>query len=239
MSQIFYSQIDFNLQDELNARGVAGISDRSEAALRYMTEKIANVSVTAYEGNKRDKNKIVHVLGGRTVIGPAYQPGGPDGFLTDKTYTLEEARWVTNANSVSNSANITATISSSKSEVTNRSKRLPPFITQASIQVNDNSKGTTNKATINITIPDPGRDLNYMESIYARPGRYCLVRIEHPDSALLSFPSIGILSLMSSLAILSFISSKSFSSSSYASCNLAVNIDCKRGAIASSRASLA
>jgi hypothetical protein len=191
MSQIFYSQIDFNLQDELNARGVAGISDRSEAALRYMTEKIANVSVTAYEGNKRDKNKIVHVLGGRTVIGPAYQPGGPDGFLTDKTYTLEEARWVTNANSVSNSANITATISSSKSEVTNRSKRLPPFITQASIQVNDNSKGTTNKATINITIPDPGRDLNYMESIYARPGRYCLVRIEHPDSALLSFPYTG------------------------------------------------
>ena len=83
MSQIFYSQIDENLQKELNARGRAGVTDRSETALRYMTEKIANVSIIAYDGNKRDKNKIVHELGGRTVITGQYQPGGPDGFLTD------------------------------------------------------------------------------------------------------------------------------------------------------------
>jgi hypothetical protein len=69
---------------------------------------------------------------------------------------------------------------------TNTSYRIPPFITQASLQINDNSKGTTNKATINITIPNPDRDLNFMESVYARPGRYCMFRIEHPDSALMT-----------------------------------------------------
>ena len=58
MSQIFYSELDKNLQEELNARARAGVGDRSETALRYMTEKVANVSLTAYEGNKRDKTKI-------------------------------------------------------------------------------------------------------------------------------------------------------------------------------------
>ena len=57
MSQIFYSELDKHLQLELDARARAGNGDRSETALRYMTEKVANVSVTAYEGNKRDKTK--------------------------------------------------------------------------------------------------------------------------------------------------------------------------------------
>lgn len=193
MSQIFYSQIDENLQKELNARGRAGVTDRSETALRYMTEKIANVSIIAYEGNKRDKNKIVHELGGRTVISGQYQPGGPDGFLTDRTYALKDSRWVINQDSL-RSAQLSGNTGSLRTEdktttsriVTDRSKRTPPFITQASLQINDNSKGTTNKATINITIPNPDRDLNYMETIYARPGRYCLLKIEHPDSALMT-----------------------------------------------------
>ena len=78
MSQIFYSEIDKNLQKELDARAGAGKTDRSETALRYMTEKIANVLITAYDGNKRDKDKIVHTLGGRNVIGEEYMPGGPN-----------------------------------------------------------------------------------------------------------------------------------------------------------------
>jgi hypothetical protein len=46
MSQIFYSQVDTNLQQELLRRAGAGKTDRSETALRYMTEKIANAQVT-------------------------------------------------------------------------------------------------------------------------------------------------------------------------------------------------
>jgi hypothetical protein len=198
MSQIFYSELDKNLQQELNARANAGVGDRSETALRYMTEKVANVSLTAYEGNKRDKTKVVHELGGRTVLTGEYLPGGDNGYLTERTYTLGESRWLVNEPgyglSRAEAANIyqynvddiTANESITAKTYTNKSYRIPPFITQASLQINDNSKGTTNKATINITIPNPDRDLNYMESVYARPGRYCMVRIEHPDSALMT-----------------------------------------------------
>jgi hypothetical protein len=204
MSQIFYSEIDKNLQKELDARARAGKSDRSETALRYMTEKVANVSVTAYEGNKRDKTKIVHELGGKTVLSGEYLPGGDSGYLTERTYTLGESRWVgedqgfsfgrdADANNYQyDIKNITANQSITTETFTNTSYRIPPFITQASLQINDNSKGTTNKATINITIPNPDRDLNFMESVYARPGRYCMVRIEHPDSALMTRDTTGV-----------------------------------------------
>jgi hypothetical protein len=198
MSQIFYSELDKNLQQELNARASAGVSDRSEAALRYMTEKVANVSLTAYDGNKRDKTKIVHELGGKTVLTGEYLPGGDNGYLTERTYTLGESRWVAtnqgfgfsrdaDANNYNyNVENFTVNETVTAQTKTNKSYRIPPFITQASLQINDNSKGTTNKATINITIPNPDRDLDFMESVYARPGRYCMVRIEHPDSALMT-----------------------------------------------------
>lgn len=205
MSQIFYSEIDKNLQKELDARARAGIADRSETALRYMTEKVANVSVTAYEGNKRDKTKIVHELGGRTVTVGEYLPSGDNGYLTERVYTIGESRWVANSTGVEVSGNpvvgepFTATTDQTRRSIvdpatqqfktetkTNKSYRTPPFITQAALQINDNSKGTTNKATINITIPNADRDLNFMEAVYARPGRYCLVRIEHPESALMT-----------------------------------------------------
>jgi hypothetical protein len=204
MSQIFYSEIDKNLQKELDARARAGKADRSETALRYMTEKVANVSVTAYEGNKRDKTKIVHELGGKTVLSGEYLPGGDNGYLTERTYTLGESRWVGEDQGYSlsrdaeankyyyNGYEITANQSITTETKTNTSYRIPPFITQASLQINDNSKGTTNKATINITIPNPDRDLNFMESVYARPGRYCMVRIEHPDSALMTRDITGV-----------------------------------------------
>jgi hypothetical protein len=197
MSQIFYSEIDKNLQKELDARARAGVVDRSEKALRYMTEKVANVSLTAYEGNKRDKTKIVHELGGRTVTTGEYLPGGDNGYLTERVYTLGESRWVANGFDGGETQwypaynQKTFIVDSSEQEFktetkTNKSYRIPPFITQASLQINDNSKGTTNKATISITIPNADRDLNFMESVYARPGRYCLVRIEHPESALMT-----------------------------------------------------
>jgi hypothetical protein len=192
MSQIFYSEIDKNLQQELTARAGAGVVDRSETALRYMTEKIANVLITAYQGNKRDKDKIVHTLGGRNVIGEEYMPGGPYGFLTDRVYTLGESRWAINSTDTIFHGNIQETTFVSaqnriKNETkTNTSKRIPPFITQATLQINDNSRATTNKVTLNITIPNPDRDLNFMESVYARPGRYCMVQFEHPDSALMT-----------------------------------------------------
>ena len=51
MSEIFYSEVDINLQRELNARAAAGRYDRSEKAIRYMTEKVANVQLTTFSDN--------------------------------------------------------------------------------------------------------------------------------------------------------------------------------------------
>ena len=53
MSEIFYSQVDVNLQQELDARALAG-HRRSTADLNYMISKVANVLITAYQFNSKD-----------------------------------------------------------------------------------------------------------------------------------------------------------------------------------------
>ena len=62
MSNIFYTQVDKHLQEELNARGRSGFSDRSTNSLNFMLGKIANVQLTAYEGND-SKSKVVREYG--------------------------------------------------------------------------------------------------------------------------------------------------------------------------------
>jgi hypothetical protein len=185
MSDIFYSQVDANLQRELELRAAAGKTDRSDRALRYMTEKIANVRIVAYEGNRRDDTKEVHELGGKTVSSGEYLPGGEYGYLSNRQYSLSDTRWV----GVVDSSATTATaleITNTKNAINNESYRVPPFITSAEISINDNSQGLTNRATLNITIPNPTRDLDFIESIYARPGRYCMVVFEYPETALMT-----------------------------------------------------
>ena len=58
MSNIFYSNVDRNLILELNARGLAGKTDRSTSALNFMLGKIANARVTAYSGSSSQTNTI-------------------------------------------------------------------------------------------------------------------------------------------------------------------------------------
>lgn len=202
MSEIFYSEVDINLQRELNARAAAGRYDRSEKAIRYMTEKVANVQLTAYaEGGKRDKTKEVHTLGGKLVREGEFLPGGDYGYLSERPYTLTSTRWAARSEegwgyNSTDPVQYNRQISGidqhdTSTDLNNNSYRIPPHITSADFQINDNSKGTTNKATINIMIPNVERDLNFMESIYARPGRYCLLEIEHPDSAIMTQPLLS------------------------------------------------
>jgi hypothetical protein len=194
MSQIFYSQVDPNLQQELTRRARAGKTDRSETALRYMTEKIANAQIIAYDGNRRDDNNIVHRLGGKTVLSGEYLPDGDYGFLTTRPYTLQTTSWV--ADVQNNSVKVES--ENIKEKLDNTSYRIPPFITGVELAINDNSRGLTNKATISITIPNPERDLDFMESTYARPGRYCALTIAHPDSALMTREIPGIFGFLDS-----------------------------------------
>ena len=177
MSNIFYSNVDPNLQEELNARGLAGKTNRSTEALNFMLGKIANVRLTAYAGSNaltEVANGRWAVLGGETVREKEFLPDGPLGFLTDRS--------VTTSNIV-----ISGDAAVLKEDVAiNTLKRVGPFITAVDVTVGDHSLGLLNKATISITIPNPDADLEDVESIWFYPGRYAKIEIQYPDSAVIT-----------------------------------------------------
>jgi len=160
---IFYSQVDLNLQAELDARGKAGRFDRSNASLNYMLEKVANVEIIAMKNQKHvdltndDDKNILHRLGGKSVRSGQYLPTGNNGFLTERVTKVTDPQ-----------------LPSGSANVINSSYRIAPFITSAEMKFADHSAGPSgyvNEVTVNIVIPNPDRDLDFMESVYARPGR--------------------------------------------------------------------
>jgi hypothetical protein len=80
MSDIFYSQVNRKVAQELDLRGDAGKTGRSNDQLNYMLSKIANVELTAYKGFIQD-DEILGVLGGRNTRSTSFLPSGPDGYL--------------------------------------------------------------------------------------------------------------------------------------------------------------
>jgi hypothetical protein len=90
MSDLFYSQVNKAVQDELNARGNAGVR-RNTADLAYMLEPIANVELTAYTGDVPiPGTEIIDTkLGGNLVKGKDYLPSG---YLSVPDNTQDVAR---------------------------------------------------------------------------------------------------------------------------------------------------
>jgi hypothetical protein len=177
MGDIFYSQVDANLQTELNARGRSGFYDRTTNGINFMLEKIANVQIIPYKEQDRVDAIPSAILGGTSLQRGEYLPSGPDGFVTDRKYNYTERE-------INNEGNI---VNKTKEPRTNSSRRIPPFITSLEIAIGDNSNGLLNTATVNITIPNPERDLNFIESVYFRPGRAASIKIEHPQSSIVSY----------------------------------------------------
>ena len=178
MSDIFYSQVDANLQLELLARAAAGKGNRRTKDINYMVSKIANVAITPYDvtyvtGSNADNQQAVSekipiteaILGGAGVRQGEYLPTGPRGFVTDRIYSI-----------TGSDGNATSR--------TNTSKRIPPYLTGLEVSIGDDSMGMMQTATANVTIPNPGRDLDYFESVYLRPGRNVKIYIEHPNTAI-------------------------------------------------------
>ena len=178
MSDIFYSQVDANLQLELLARAAAGKGNRRTKDINYMVSKVANVAITPYDvtyvtGSKADNQQSVSekipiteaILGGAGVRQGEYLPTGPRGFVTDRIYSITD-------------------LDGKIDQRTNTSKRIPPYLTGLEVSIGDDSMGMMQTATANVTIPNPGRDLDYFESVYLRPGRNVKIYIEHPNTAI-------------------------------------------------------
>lgn len=184
MSNILYSNVDKNLISELNARGLAGKTDRSTAAIDFMVNKVANVRVIAYSGSSSDTTpqEPFSVLGGETVRQGRYLPNGPDGYLSTKTYTTS---------SIVFSADGSTVKSQSSDKIVDETYRTGPFISEVTVNIGDHSMGLLNKATVNISIPNPTRDLEDVESTWFRPGRFSRIEIQHPISTVLTAQETG------------------------------------------------
>ena len=177
-TNIFYTSVDPNLQTELNARGRSGISrNPSTNDLQFMLEKIANVEIVAYEGNNIT-TKEVGTLGGSEVRGGRYLPTGEDGFLNDaRKYSTTTSEWDSTTNRF---------IDVIKNDNKDQSRLIGPYITAVDVTTGDHAMGIYNNATVNITVPNPMRDLDTIEDIWLRPGRYIAIVIVHPKSAIIS-----------------------------------------------------
>lgn len=156
MSDIFYSQVEPQVANELRARAAAGKNRRSDKELQFILGKVANISIEAYEqdfllsSNRSDQQPMANgVIGGRTVTNSSFLPTGPAGYLN------------------------------------NVSRRIPPVITAGSISISDASLGALNEATVNILVSDINGFEDF-ERVFLRPGRNVIMRLEHPESAVLT-----------------------------------------------------
>lgn len=196
MSNIFYSQVDSAVQLELNARGNSG-KNRTTNDINFMVGKIANVQLTAYKSGSADPNYVISglgTLGGSSVRSGRYLPSSPnEGFLTNPTYTVTQ---------IKDDADGNAYLDSTK-KLTDYSRRIGPIITAVSIDIGDHSMGLLNKATVNMTIPNPTRDLDTFEEIWLYPGRYVKIDIEHPNSAIITGAETNLISTSSLFGSLS------------------------------------
>jgi hypothetical protein len=175
---IFYSQVDGAVQTELNARGNSG-KNRTSRDIDFMVGKLANVQISAYNSGSADPQNLIAepygTLGGTKLTTGRYMPSGEGGFLTEPTYIVT---------SIDTNKAGQAVLKQDKK--TDTSRRIGPYITQVSIDIGDHSMGLLNKATFNITIPNPTRDLDGIENTWFYPGRYVKLEIVHPETAIIS-----------------------------------------------------
>lgn len=192
---IFFTEVDKNLQAELNARGRAGFRDRGNASLDYMLGKVANVQVTAFEGSGSNSPVVkAGILGGTQPRTSRFTPGE---FLSDPEYSVDQIKYykseterqfanATDAEAASQAKSINDQAYVDTKTVSDISRRVGPYITDATINIGDHSFGLLNKASISIVIPNPDRDLDIMEDIFFRPGRFCRIDVEHPENAVIT-----------------------------------------------------
>jgi hypothetical protein len=202
---IFYDNVDANLQGELNMRGKAGMQDRTNKSLNFMLGKIANVQCTAYEGtgsaSAQIKSSEFGILGGATTTYDRYLPSGPNGFLTTRELERTQTSFYKSKDDPDFIADaldkklpppeIGAAYTQTLPVYVDTSKRIGPYLTSIDVTIGDHSMGLLNKASISFMIPNAERDLDAIENTWFHPGRFVKLDIVHPDSAIISKDDLG------------------------------------------------
>jgi len=177
---ILYTEVDSNLRNELDARASAGMFSKTTKDLQYMIEKIANVEIIAYEESDSDST-IVGRLGGFTTRLGRFMPNGPEGYLQNQKYSITNIEF--------DDAGRAAKLNENSFD--DASKRVGPYATTVDVTIGDHSMGLLNKASIALSIPNPKRDLDIVESTWFRPGRFVRIVIVHPESAVITRDETG------------------------------------------------
>ena len=200
---IFYDNVDANLQGELNMRGKAGMQDRTNKSMNFMLGKIANVQCTAYEGtgsaSAQIKSAEFGILGGATTTSDRYLPSGPNGFLTTRKLERPSVGFYESPGDIEFMADEQDKLSPilgqayTRKELvyTDTSKRVGPYLTSVDVTIGDHSMGLLNKATVSFMVPNAERDLDNIENTWFHPGRFVRLDIVHPDSAIISKDATG------------------------------------------------
>lgn len=193
---IFYTEVDANLKQELIARGRSGFN-RTQQSLNFMLDKVANVQLAAYTGPDRREINLETVLGpittinGKTFIKPSFLP---DSYLDPNKRSADITEKIDISTFEIEQKGKLATVTGAATKVTgsakNVSQRIPPVITACSMKIADNSQAALNSAEIQILIPNADVDLEQIERIYFRPGRLIQLRIVHPNSAVITGQSL-------------------------------------------------
>ena len=185
--EIFYSQVDSNLQAEIIERAKAGFISRTTGSLDFMLGKIANIQLIAYKNQQHKEldnaEDIIGILGGNSSVNISNKQRNFSGNISPAN--MPGAYLNPNFKYIRKQSGGGSKEPASEPKTYNDHTILP-YITGADVSLNDGTNGTTNTATVSIVIPNPVRDLDYIESTFMRPGRAITFKIEHPDSAVIS-----------------------------------------------------
>ena len=201
---LFYSEVDSNLQQELDARAVAGYR-RTTRDINYMVGKIANVELKAFAGQDETTKQLLS-LGGDSVRREEFQPSGKKGFLSETA--RPSAQIFKPASKIEfdegdpiqvGTDSITGEVfsvpgqeaSSNTYRRGNVQQRIPPYIVNASVNIGDHAQKLLNSADISISIPNMQRDLDSIENILMRPGRFCVIKFVFPEEAVITELSLS------------------------------------------------
>ena len=169
---IFYSSVDDNLRLELDARAGVGRNYRTESYLNYMIGKIANVELIAYSNQDHSidtPSNYLGVLGGSGSRGLDYLP---QGYLNPaRDYTTSK-----------NGSDPKPQFGASKYN----SYRVGPYLKSTNLSTADGQLGIMTTAQVELVVPDPVRDLDYVESVFLRPGRAITLKVQYPEIAVIT-----------------------------------------------------